>query len=299
MQKIASLACFTLLMLGCSTTGAKNFSTPSTNNETHIFLIGENSSEDANIPGMDLVDLATICPQEDVQEAASATVIPLVAALGQYIFEAYQDRKLRELANLKKAAQKTYSGNVLVEAKELKSARCAVIVRVSIGKGGEKNTGLVAAVSLKHFNGVNFSGFTQTPIYVKAQDSVAITHKAKDDKPSLINVTVGVAVKAIGLDQSSNVPKSVLTGSGASTVAKVELGENTSPKCFTKPCSTSDVIPHISADEDYVTFSMSVTESGVVGIDFEQREAEIEALKAAFGPAINAAITAELTPSSD
>lgn len=75
-------------------------------------------------------------------------------------------------------------------------------------------------------------------------------------------------------------------GEGAVTVPKLKIG-GPAELCGTR-CPTSDLVPYpIHGKElNAISLSVSVTETGNVGIDFDAAAAEIKAIKEALGPAI-------------
>ena len=55
------------------------------------------------------------------------------------------------------------------------------------------------------------------------------------------------------------------------------------------------MIPYPKKDGSIVSVAMSIAETGHVGIDFDQREAELKAIKEALGPALKEGLTTALT----
>jgi len=250
------------------------------------------------------------CPAiEDISILPGATAapafIPILATMGKYIFDNYQDKKLSKLEALKKASKSTYSGTAFLSAINLKNAQCAVLVRNYAVKDGKKE-GLIIIAKINHFPKSGKEAFSIEPTYIKAINSSAKTNKAEiakkkgDVNHPKINLAIGLSVKAIGLSRNSGLPKLDAVGAGAVSVGNVELtvkGDNIitdGKNPCEKSCPHSDLIPHVDGDQ-LVSVSMSVTESGQIGIGFDQRKAEITAIKEAFGSAISESLKEALS----
>jgi hypothetical protein len=210
-------------------------------------------------------------------------LVPLVSAFGKLIFDLFMDGQIRKAEGLKKAAQGSYADRRLLSADELRRQTCALAVRY---KEGEKNYGLAALVRLARQ--ADGRSFVIEPVYVRARNAVVVTEKpSAAAKAASIAVAIGVSVKGVAR-QKTGVPALQPIGEGVVAVPGLELGPD--PKalaCVPRPhCPTSDLIPYPDAGKDVVSVTLSVAESGRIGVDFDQSIAELKAIKEALGPAL-------------
>ncbi len=300
-----------LLVTGCTSTKVNplDYVETSKGNSVDFYLYGV-GDDSINTEIKKLIEgnggnMSEHCPASDTmlltQEALVPSVIPLVTSLGKYLFDRFQNRKIKELKELKQAATSTYSGNAFLSSTRLKNARCAILVR-NYMENGKKHTGLIVVANIEHYTEDGSQVFFIQPTFVKVYKPAVKTKKVLQErgkaiKHSKVNLAIGFALKAIGIDRNSGLSKLDVVGSGASSVSNVELpvkaGDQVTNPCK-KPCSHSDLIPHID-DGQPISISMSVTELGQVGIDFDQRIAEITAIKEAFGPAIKESLKEALS----
>ncbi|MEM8497821.1 MAG: hypothetical protein AAF542_07335 [Pseudomonadota bacterium] len=226
------------------------------------------------------------CIRENQAEIA-APLIPVATTLLKYWFDSAQDRKLRELKALKKASIKSYSEKLVLDSKAMRQVKCGLLVR---HKSKEEkyeigDIGFIVLIAFKHYEGA----FTFEPKVVWAADSVAKTLDRKDK--SAINTAIGISIKSLGRIHEDAVQTIVPLGQSVVPVSNVLLQKKN--RCA-KGCGNSDLIPHPSGANVPTSFTLSVSEIGQTGIDFDVREAEIIALKEAFGPAIKEALKASL-----
>jgi hypothetical protein len=250
-------------------------------------------------------------PNRMSMKALDPVTLGFIATTGKYLFDKAQQDKLNELAALKKASTTTYSARQVIPAASLQNAQCAILVReTGEDKAGEDTAiavedtaakdrstkeGLVAVVWLNHMQGGTQRGFTFDPIYVAASNAAVYTKapvtNEEVETPAKINVSIGIVVKAIGTQ--NDVPVLANVGTSAVSVVNVELDKTLKNACGDekKPCAESELIPHVLEGDALVSFGMSITETGQIGFDFDQREAEIKAIKEAYGPVISSSIT--------
>ncbi len=295
-----------ILLVGCGTTYKnEDFLETVRGNRVGFYLYGGgNTRSDAKVEkimadnDVNARELCPVIPSIDPQaDAVPPILTPLITSFAKYLFDRRQTKKINDLKALQKASTYSYSGGALfVKARYLRRIRCVVLERKNMV--GEKfETGLLLVMKLTHLPQGDSQAFIFEPVLVQASNTPAKTKKtvlgADGKRPHpKINIAMGLALKATSLDRNSGLPKLIAVGSGAVTVANVELPiasgetfEKGKAPCA-KGCAHSDLIPHIFDDDQVVSVSMGVTESGHVGIDFEQRIAEITAIKEAFGPAI-------------
>ncbi|MEM8561036.1 MAG: hypothetical protein AAGF57_02320 [Pseudomonadota bacterium] len=297
-----------LIASGCATASfdpSKHIKA-STGNQVGLFALGSDykNSELTKImnsfpDGTFSTSVSQMCKVPNLSPAVADAAVGLIAATGKFLFDRHQEKKLRELAKLKKAASGSYSGNVILPAASLKNISCLILIRYQGEDSGNNNKlGLVVAVQIEHHTKQGPTAITFRPTYLDARDAVVLTNRPneKEGVLSKVNYSVALALKAIGTSAENGLPKLYSIGSGASTVPNVGLSAS-SKTCETQEvaCPSSDLIPIVSGDVGPVSLSLGITETGHVGIDFEAVEAEIKAIKEAFGPAIEESLTTYLS----
>ena len=236
--------------------------------------------------------------------------IPFIAVGGKLLFDLVIEERIRQLKQLKIDSRKAYFAKTTLTSNELGICKCAVMVRhkdeKSVFKRIDKsqNTdpiceklGLIAIVKFVKYetenNKYSEEAFWIEPVYIRACDALAVT---ADKKTPQIDLSIGIAIKAIGKKKNSGQPELFTIGEGAVSVKNVEIGidNNTKPYECRDTCPQSELIPYPKADKDdaLVSVALSVVEAGHVGINFDQRLAETEAIKEALGPAIEESLKA-------
>ncbi len=219
---------------------------------------------------------------------------PLASALGKFLFDQYMDNKSEDLKDLKGAAQQTYSQRIILSSEELKESKCAFLVR---SKGD--TPGFISVVKfIPHQSNLDKStakpetGFSFKVIYTKAFNTIAITKKTVDaDYKAQINTSVAISIKAIGIDDFG-LPRTLPVGEGVVTVKKIVLdpsGDAKEDKYCEKDCEESELIPYLK-DGKIISVTMSVTETGNIGINFDKKLSEAKAIRDALGPAIKSTL---------
>jgi len=207
-------------------------------------------------------------------------------------FDLYMDKKMARLERTKKAAQRPYSANILLPSYKLNNCNCAVFIRKTEEekkenkqtKGKNGDLGLVVLAKINSLG----NGFSFQPIYVKAYNSIAITNenqKLQDNEKPHIDLSIGFSVKAIGT-QASKLPGLYPVGEAAVSVNELNIGKDSKASTCDGECPASDLIPFASDDNSAVSVTMSIVETGDVGINFDQKKAELLAIKEALGPAM-------------
>lgn len=223
---------------------------------------------------------------ESSGDGFSPSLIPLVGQLAKFTFDSVLISNKNKLDALKKASQKSYSGLTVVDPDFLQNATCLLLLRES-EQEGEKFLGSAVLLKIKHYGD---EAFTFSPIYVNAFNTVAITKNSKEESGE-VKISIAVSLKSVGI-KDNGLRELDTIGAGVVTIPKVTLGSTDNNACSDQ-CLYSDLIPYPN-DGVYSSLSVSIVETGSVGINFDLRSAEIEALKAAFGPAIEEAIETKL-----
>ena len=215
------------------------------------------------------------CRSQKSVMAIAPLAIPIISSLGKLVFDMFIDAQVRSAEELKKAAQASYSEKVVLSSDELRAARCALVVRYE-----EENKSVGLAALLK-FDNKNGRAFVVRPLFISANNAVAITKK---QTMPVINLSIGVSAKGIGKHDSS-VPGLFSSGEGVFSVRNIAIGASEPYKCESDlKCPKSDLIPYPEGNPVSITFS--VTETGKIGIDFDRDVAELKAIKEAIGPAL-------------
>lgn len=293
MKKLFFLFTFCSCFVACGTIDTKSLTTPAQSNHVDFMvLFGTDADEIPDYLSADVKSIiSTKCLAAPVAAPAPAAgvspyLVPFLAELGKYLFDRNQDKKLKSIADLKKASQSSYSGRQILPAGALSNASCLLLTRYS-KENKQTNIGLTAVVKLEQIKG---KAFTAMPIYLDASNAVVYTKKTQGEgeekKAANINVSIGIVLKAIG-KQDNGLPALLPVGESATSVANVVLEDNDNNSCDTeRACNSTDLIAITAAGDEPVSLTMSITETGKTGIDFDQKTAEVTAIKAAFGPVI-------------
>jgi hypothetical protein len=271
-----------------------------------MLIIGVNQGDKIEISK----DLAASLKQYDLSESCgintsdldrssrgdkvSAALIPVIATIGKRIIDGIVDKRVSYLKALQKRSTKSYSQTHFISSDELASIRCLVIRRIknvdtaskdSVGDG----VSFTAVLKVEKINS-NDKAFYVRPIFVKADDAVVPVLKGS----KTLNASIAISLKSIGI-KDNGLPVLEEFGSGVLTVPDIVVGDGS--KCTSKDkkgvCNASGMLP-ISNLAAPVSITLAVTEAGQLGIDFDVRIAELEALKEAYGTAVFDGITAVL-----
>lgn len=232
-------------------------------------------------------------------QPVAAAVVPLLAAAAQYGFNYLVDRRRDQIQEIVDAAQASYSVNSIVEKPlSLTDSPCLLFVRYGIDKDGGSIPGLVALLRLTKIkedesSSVKLpSAFSIEPAYVRAFNAVALTKEGAERAPT-INASFAISIKAAGL-QGSNVPRLLPAGEGVVTVAKLPIGKAGGARCNSAgdECRRSDIVT-FPINKGALSLSLAVTEQGTTGFNDKTLQAELVAIKEAFGPALAEAVKAK------
>lgn len=209
-------------------------------------------------------------------------IIPLFAkAMSGLIFDSFMDYQIKKASYLEKAAQKSYSQRIILEnGTQLNNYNCAYVARYN-----DKNPiGLFALLKIKKYK----DAITLSPIYVKANNTVVVTKKDNNSSAVKINLSFGLSAKTITKKQDGS-PALITVGEGVVSVPNVEIGKNAilfEDKNDKNP--TSDLIAYPFSDNP-VSVTFSVEETGI-GVDLDQYQAELKAIKEAMGPVVQTSV---------
>lgn len=207
-----------------------------------------------------------------------AVAVPIVLALGKLAFDSVVDTQIKAQEQLKKDAQSSYSGRLIISGKKLREYSCALIFRDVTDKS-------VSFVALTKLSSQSEKAFQIQPVYIKANNSLVVTEEGADKSPASINVSIAVSTKALG-KQTSGVTSLALAGEGVISIPNIHIGPDVKPYNCDKNCPTSDLVAYPEGNDDPSSITFSVTETGKIGFDIDQSAAELKAIKEALGPAL-------------
>lgn len=317
MKRLILLAAVFFSLVGCQHTRVSHYLKKNligvSGQQTKLLMIVPNDQsnsaweewEEVSIDEGAIAAIEKHCIKRTIEATGLAIAAPVFASAGKLFFDLYMEKRAVDLKALKKRAQQTYSDTIFLPTEDFQRCECAVLSRY--GKtDAETHPGLIAVVKLKKYETtVKTDSFTIQPVYLKAFNSMALTagrepknsKKGKGGKVSDLeypmNVSIGFAVKTIGM-QESELPGLFSVGEGSVSVPNLKIGPEAESFGCSNDCPTSDLMPLLGSGGKTLSVSMSVTETGDVGIDFDRKEAEIAAIKEALGPAVSSAITKAL-----
>jgi hypothetical protein len=234
-------------------------------------------------------------PPAQIKGVAPA-LVPLIAAVGQLFFNLYVDGLVKRAEELKAAAQPSPGVvRLAVMGTDFNGASCVLFVRYVTDPAPRLGLAVILKLVSVPANTPLRKALVLRPVYVRAQDSVAVTAPSKTGGNAKIAVVAALSVKEVGI--STNRIPGVFAGSeGAVRIPDVEIGDKAPARCSSPPrCVDSDILAFPEA-ANIVSISMSVAEVGDVGFDIDLAMAELKAIKEAIGPAIDTSINTWLGP---
>lgn len=216
-------------------------------------------------------------PRERPDESYKSIIAPLAASMVPSLVKVAFDRQMAKsekvLDQLKENSSKSYSDKVILSSSEFREKSCALIYRYDPQKTDE-----IGFMSLLKLDNYNNQGFTFTPIYVKAANTISLSKEAK------ITASMAMSIKAIYGDEKSW-PAIKSVGESSVTVRNIPLDNNSTNSCKGNG-ESSELIPYLSGDNRLLSVTISVVETGDIGIDIDEKKAELKAIKEAMGPAL-------------
>lgn len=309
-MKFANISLILLFSLTSCLAAAKGMEDPVTGSRFDLILLQESLDADEALlkqlepflGDLDRASLAKLGCEAPGLGLANPILVPLVSAIGARLYDKYQNAKLKKLEQLKKDSRNEYSTTAYLTSTQLKDVKCAILLRY-VESGDEINPGLVAIIRFDHkLNAASEpKAFTIKPVHLDLKNATVKTlSPKKHDQVAMIDIGIGLSLKA-AIDDQTKPSAGILTTASSVGIDNVKFNSKDRCKLEVKEnakevggCKESDLLPHYSADT-VVSLTFSVAEVGHVGIDFDTRKAEIEALKEAYGPAISDAITEALS----
>lgn len=230
-------------------------------------------------------------------QALSAIIAP---AVGKLLFDLYVDKQVRDLNDLKAAAEKSYHGRMVLSASDLHAVvdrgRCLVLTRSQPDRQIPEFIGVLALERAPKalVPGQATKAFVFRPTYIAARSAVAVTRQSDDAR---IAVSFALSVRGIG-KQDNGLPAFAQIGEAAVTVPGVSLGSQASASAAScvgqRPCPVSDPLPLVSVDDGPLAIGVGVTETGDIGVNFDVATSELNAIKAAIGPVVSEVLKEKL-----
>jgi len=247
------------------------------------------------------------CPVPSAAAPAAAPfLVPLLATAAQFAFEAWAADKKAEVEALLASAKATYDASILVkDPAVLASSPCIAILRYGVsGTPAAVKVGMVGVLKLRSAGGVSagVQALQMEPAFLRLNNAVAVTAAAGESKLPVVDVALALGVKATG-NHESGLPAMFPSGSATVEVAAVEIGNRAKDACRAPPesspldlagarvCPRSELIPYPTG-KGPLSIGVGIAEAGKTGIPGARALAEIDALKAAFGPALAEAVKA-------
>jgi hypothetical protein len=307
-----------LLTSGCATSlscfDKSDLSGIGNNNKVVIWLISNDAPQNSDERVKQVLDADEGLKKRVTDECGPTTVvskvtpgsIPLIGGLSKLLFNLYIDRQINAAAKLQKAAQANYSAHAILMPGELGTKPCILLVRtasISKNRSSQSGTvpdapGLVALLKMDLMD--DNTAFVMRPLYIKASNAVAVTKRETEGSPAAIDLSLAISIRAVG-KQLTGFNGLVPVGEGVVSVTDIKLGSGAA-ECFKAngkkdikgmttdtDCPRSDLIA-APTKQAWVSMAMGVTETGKIGVDFDQAAAELKAIKEALGPALSESI---------
>jgi hypothetical protein len=225
-------------------------------------------------------------------------LVSLISAAAQLTYEQWVQRRQAQIEALVEASKVTYSATVLSDPAALASGPCLVLFRYGIKQADDKQKqtvvpGMAAVFRLEQVDASppKSAAVLLTPVHVRFFNAVAQTMAAV---PPTIDASIAISLKAVGR-QESTMPRLLPTGDGVITLAKLPIGPDSPSRCgkSSDSCGRSDLVP-FPLDRGPISLTLALTEQGQLGFNSKRALAELEALKAAYGPALAEGLKGQL-----
>lgn len=210
--------------------------------------------------------------------------IPVMVKLA---FDTGSDWLASYVARVKKQSTHTYNARVVVDRDYFIKGGCLVVGRFS--KKEPNKLSAITVLSAEKSNPLA-SELSLKPIFSWVNESIALT-KCTDrcypngtEKEGAVGVSVAVVVTGIVPDESG-VPQARQLATGSVSYPSVKIG---SVGILNDGSLQDSEIMPATYPPKRLQLSVSVTEVGNIGGDFDKAAAEIAAVKSALGPAVQA-----------
>jgi hypothetical protein len=228
------------------------------------------------------------------EEAIPLLLIPVAAAGAQFAFGLLTDQLAGIVADVRKRAKAESKAQVTVPTAVLQADgkwECLLFTRSTVPFGSETPTEVGLALVLRKVT--RGSGVALLPTYLEVNNAKAET--GASPSPS-INLAAAIVVTSLATASSSPGATVSQTTSITFTFGDVQLG-SVPVNCSggLEGCGRESVIlAPVSNALPGATIAVSVVETGSAFADPDPAKAELDALKAALGPAIAASVTTGL-----
>ncbi|AZC31560.1 hypothetical protein C4K38_3601 [Pseudomonas chlororaphis subsp. piscium] len=223
--------------------------------------------------------------------------VPVVAKLA---FDLGADQFANYIKDIKKRSSADYSAKVEASVSDFVANRCVVAGRVRERDGALEYESLVVA---KLFQSAGNSEFlVLRPVYAWAKNSIALTKCEENcfskNQARQGNIGISMAIVVSGVTPDSTSVNGVRQY-GSAVVSFPEVSLNglgvliEEPKLLGMVAQVSPIDSEIMPAKlpgSKLQLSVAVTETGTIGGNFDRAASEIEALKGALGPALEAQV---------
>lgn len=249
------------------------------------------------IPAEHKQSVAVACGVEYSPQFSAVLWAPVIAKLA---FDLGADQFASYVKDIKKRSSADYRARVEINVADFVADRCVVAGRVK-----EKDDGTLEYESLivaKLFqSSLGVESIVLRPVYAWAKNSIALTKCEENcfSQNQIRNGKVGVSLAVVvsGVAPDSNFVNEVRRyGSAVVSFPEVPLnglGVLIEPPKFMGIVQSSPIDSEIMPAKlpgSKLQLSVTVTETGTIGGSFDRAASEIEALKGALGPALEAQV---------
>lgn len=224
--------------------------------------------------------------------------VPVVAKLA---FNLGANQFAHYVEGIKKRSSADYSARAEADVDDFVADRCIVAGRVKERDDGTLDYESLVVVKLFQ-SSVSAESISLRPVYAWAKNSIALT-KCEDNcfsknqnRQGKIGISMAVIISGVTPD-STSVNEIRRYGSAAVSFPEVPLSGRgvliEEPKFmgFVQVSPIDSEIMPAKLPGSQLHLSVAVTETGTIGGDFDRAASEIEALKEALGPALEAQVT--------
>lgn len=250
------------------------------------------------IPAEHKQSVAVACGAKYSPQFSAVLWVPVIAKLA---FDLGADQFANYIDGIKKRSSADYSAKVEINVTDYIADRCVIAGRVKEKDGGTLEYESLIVTKLFR-SSVNSESVVLRPVYAWAKNSIALT-KCEENcfsknqiRHGKIGISLGVVVSGV-VPNSTSVNEVRRYGSAVVSFPEVPLngfGVLMEAPNFMGIVQSSPIDSEIMPAKlpgSKLQLSVTVTETGTIGGNFNRAASEIEALKGALGPAFEAQVT--------
>jgi hypothetical protein len=301
MMRSIAILLFAIFLCGCQT--LKIAATPKIEPEGSdmgfvAFLNNPDKITKFPIPAEHEQSVAAACGVKYSPLLNAVLWVPVVAKL---VFDLGADQFVDYIEGIKKRSSADYNARLEASVSDFVADRCVVAGRVKERDDGTLEYESLVVAKLFQSTG-NSESVVLRPVYALAKNSIALTKCDENcfgknqSRQGKIGISIAIVVNGVTLDSTS---VNEVRRYGSAVVSFPEIPLNGSGILIDEPISMgivqvspidSEIMP-AKLPGSKLQLSVTVTETGTVGGNFDRAASEIEALKGALGPAIEAQVT--------